>query len=86
MTLPLMPIIKVEDARSNVDPPRPDWLVALALEIVWKSAEVELHAQGDHGSEQPNPGRGAAPGQHVSHPYGPKRHGGELNWTENTTT
>src|ERR1019366_10716014 len=29
--------------------------------------------------EQPNPGRGAAPGQHVSHPYGPKRPGGELN-------
>src|ERR1035437_4474742 len=29
--------------------------------------------------EQPNPSRGAAPGQHVSHPYGPKRPGGELN-------
>jgi hypothetical protein len=24
-------------------------------------------------------GRGAAPGQHVSHPDGPKRPGGELN-------
>jgi hypothetical protein len=29
--------------------------------------------------DQPNPGRRAAPGQHVSHPYGPKRPGGELN-------
>ena len=36
--------------------------------------------------DQPNPGRRAAPGQHVSHPYGHKRPGRELNWTENTTT
>ena len=36
--------------------------------------------------EQPNPGRGAAPGQHVSRPYGPKRLGGELSWTENIPT
>ena len=36
--------------------------------------------------DQPNPGRRAAPGQHVSPPYGHKRLGGELNWTENTTT
>jgi hypothetical protein len=29
--------------------------------------------------EQPNPGRGAAPGQHVRHSYGPKYLGGVLN-------
>jgi hypothetical protein len=36
--------------------------------------------------DQPNPGRRAAPGQHVSPPYGHKPPGRELNWTENTTT
>jgi|SRR5690242_10549283 hypothetical protein len=36
-------------------------------------------AKGIADLQQPNPGRGAAPGQHVSHPDGPKRPGGELN-------
>jgi hypothetical protein len=45
-----------------------------------RSASIGLPARKGIGDlEQPNPGRGAAPGQHVSHPDGPKRPGVELN-------
>jgi hypothetical protein len=36
--------------------------------------------------EQPNPGSGAAPGQHVSHPDGPKRPGGKVLACSTTAT
>jgi hypothetical protein len=46
---------------------------------VWASIGLPARNERTEDLEQPNPGRGAAPGQHVSHPYGPKRPVGELN-------
>jgi len=50
---------------------------AVLDKLVYMTLVDERKGIGD--LEQPNPGRGAAPGQHVSHPDGPKRPGGELN-------
>ena len=57
------------------------WITrAREIPIPGRSASIGLPARKGIGDlEQPNPGRGAAPGQHVSHPDGLKRPSGELN-------
>ena len=57
------------------------WITrARKIPIPGRSASIGLPARKGIGDlEQPNLGRGAAPGQHVSHPDGPKRPRGELN-------
>ena len=57
------------------------WITrARKIPIPGRSVSIGLpKRKGIEDLEQPNPGRGAAPGQHVSHPDGPKRPGGELN-------
>ena len=62
-------------AGRDRDPGHSEEVGLRAQEISWRAGRRVL----DCPASNRILARGAAPGQHVSHPYGPKRPGGELN-------